>query len=145
MSCYGYRKLSTSKGAKDFFEDKIDEYDAYVEDEWEEYIENSINEFAETLNPEITPLFKPVIKKYLDAYGGEYEATEFADYIEGVADVLEGADSPYIADDFRNFAEFLPDFEVKDECEWLTDEYEGTLGDLADACYEEYRDRQIGL
>ena len=145
MSCYGYRKLSTMQGAKEFYEDKIDEYSTYVEDKWGEYIENSINEFAETINPEIAPLFKPVIKKYLDAYGGEYEATELADYLENVANMLEDADSPYIAGDFRNFAEFLPDFEVKDEDEWLTDEYEGELGAMADACYEEYRDRQMGL
>ena len=145
MSCYGYRKLSTAQGAKDFAEYKVDEYDEYLQEEWDYYLEDMVKSFSKTLGAPFNDLFPMVIQKYLDEYKGDYDAVELSEYLKETADMLESGGSPYIADGFRNFAEYLEEFEVKDEETWLTDEYEGTLGDLADHCYDEYRDRQMGL
>ena len=145
MGCYGLRKLKTANGYKEFAEEKVEDYDSYVEEAWSEYLDKSVDDFSKTLDKTIAPLFKKVVKKYLDQYGGEHEATELADYLEETADILEGADSPFVADDFRAFAEFLPDFEIMDEAEWVESEYEGTIGAMEDACYEEWRDRQMGI
>lgn len=141
MGCYGYSRLASASGAKEYYNDHIDDYDTYKEENWQDYLDDMVGGFAKSLPTPFTMLFSMLIKDVLTKYDGDDDAVELSEWlVEYSATQSEG-----FGRDIVNFSEYLEDYTVLDEEEWITSEYEGALGDIADACYEDYKDRKMGL
>jgi len=79
----------------------------------------------------------------------EFATDQLSEWIEEYLDIVDEDSTPslndflvwldeeekFIKDDFK--------FQTKDS--WIGDEYESALGDCADAAYEEYKDRKMGI
>jgi len=79
----------------------------------------------------------------------EFAADQMSEWIEEYLDNVEEDSLPSLNDflvwlnDEEKFTESDFQFPVKDV--WLGDKYESALGDCADAAYEEYKDRKMGI
>jgi len=139
--CYGYNKLASMQGAKDFYEDNIDDYDEAREEAWNDYVTNTVmDETSQTLMSGV------ILANIKDNYSGDFNACDLSEWLLEVAEkVLKEDNNDYLAELYTRVSENLEDFEFPDEDEWIANKYEGTLGDIADQCYEEARDRAMGL
>ena len=137
--CYGYKRLASMKGAKDFYEENIENYDEAREEGWNDYINDIV--MAETSQ---TLMSGYILKQIKDNYKGDYNACDLSEWLLQEADLIADSND-FLAGLYIRISENLDDFEFPDEEVWIADEYEGTLGSIADQCYEEARDRAMGL
>ena len=133
--CYGYKQLASMQGAEEFYEENIESYDEAREEGWDDYI--NVIVMAETPQTELSGYISKQIK---ENYKGNYNACDLSEWL-----LEEAARDNFLAGLYTSISENLDDFEFPGEGEWVSNEYEGTLGSIEDQCYEEARDRAMRL
>jgi hypothetical protein len=138
MSCFGHKKAL--RGANEWYDDHTDDYFATKEAEWEQHLEDLAKSFVNHHGyDEIT--LNLLRFSWNTLKFEEYDIVSYSEQLLEYSELLNKRWAKIVVE----FSEWLEEFEYPDMDTWLGNEYEGFLGDMADACYEDYRDRQMGL